>query len=110
MPIIWIGFNTESLPDVRRRRRKPKEVKTFVARVVKNAQREAELLDVYFQLGHIQYACALVKDLDNYEALQAVLGVLGTDDHTKFLTADQAENAIKRQARLVPKPRPRPKR
>ena len=111
MPIIWIRFNPASVPGATRLRRKPKELKRVLAGVVKHAQREAELLDLYFKLGNIEgQACALVKDLDNYGALQDVLAFLGTDDYTKFLTAEQAESAIKRQARLVPKPRPRPKR
>jgi hypothetical protein len=106
MPIIWIGFSTQSSPPVRTRRRKPKELKTFVAGVVTKADRNAKLLDLYFEVG-AERACALVKDLDDYVALQAVMGVLGADYFTKFLTADQADQAIKRQGGLVPKPRPR---
>jgi hypothetical protein len=110
MPIIWIGFSTASSPEVHRRRGKPKELKKFVSQVVKNADPKADLLDLYFEAG-ADRACALIKNLDDYVAVKAVQGVLGGEYATKFLTAEQADSAIKRQRTLVPrtKPRPRPK-
>lgn len=108
MPIIWIGFSTASSPQVHRRRNRPKDLKTFVSQVVKNANPKAELIDLYFEVG-ADRACALIKDLDDYVAVKAVQGVLRAEYATKFLTAAQADKAIKEQRRIVPRPKPRPR-
>jgi hypothetical protein len=109
MPIIWVGFSVDSSPEVHKRRGKPKELKAFVSDIVAKADpkapvdRKPELLDLYFEVGAGR-ACALVKDLDDYVASEAVQRVLGADYATKFLTAEGADEAIKLQRRLVPRP------
>jgi hypothetical protein len=113
VPIIWIGFSVESSPEVHKRRGKPKELKAFVADIVAKADpkapRKPELLDLYFEVG-AERACALVKDLDDYVAVEAVQRILGAEYATKFLTAEGAHEAIQRERKLVPRPRPPRKR
>jgi hypothetical protein len=108
MPIFWMGFSLQTSPAVDPLKHKPKELREMVREVVEksdpHADRKPELLDLYFQVDK-QYACALIKDLDDYVALKAVMDVLGADYATKFLTAEGAEDANELGRRIAPKRR-----
>jgi hypothetical protein len=105
MPIFWMGFSLQTSPAVDPLKRKPKELEEMVREVVAKSDPEAdprpELLHLFFQVDK-QYACALIKDLDNNVALKAVMDVLGADYATKFLTAEDAEDANERAQRIAP--------
>jgi hypothetical protein len=109
MPIIWIGFSTDSAPPVHKLRGKPGALKKLVAGVVKKADPKASLIELYFEVEH-ERACALVLNLDDYVAVRAVKDFLEADEVTKFITTDQAIQANRRRRALAPKPRPRRKR
>jgi hypothetical protein len=112
MPIFWMGFSIASSPAVHDLRGKPKELKEMVRDLVAksdpHAARKPELLDLYFQVDK-EYACALIKDLDDYVALKAVMDVLGAEYATKFLTAEGADEANKLGRKIAP-PRKRTRR
>jgi hypothetical protein len=94
MPIIWIGFSTESPPEIHARRRTPERMKEFVAGVVEKAG--GSLVELYFEVER-ERACALVANLDNYVKLNSVIGVLGADEATKLLLPDQRLRALRQQ-------------
>jgi hypothetical protein len=99
MPIIWINFPTGSSPAVAKYHDNPAGLKRYVSRIVRKAEPKARLDDLYFEVG-ADRACAVVKDLDKYEAVKAVADVLGADGVKKFLNATQAEAAITLRKKL----------
>jgi len=106
MPIIWINFPTGSSDAVAQYQDDPIGLKRYVSRVVRKADPKARLEDLYFE-GGAGRACAVVKDLDRYEAVKAVTDVLGADSVKKFLNADQSDDAIKLRETLPKPPRRR---
>lgn len=100
MPIIWIGFSTNSSDDVHLRRNQPGNLEAYVKWVVENsvpddAPVRPSLDDFYIEVGGDR-ACAVVSDLDDYVALKVVTRKLGADEIRKFLPVDKAEEAIDR--------------
>jgi hypothetical protein len=100
MPIIWIGFSTNSPQEVHELRNQPLKLKAYVEWVVANAvpadaQLRPSLEDFYFEVG-ADRACAVVRDLDDYVAVKVVTRKLGADYVKKFVEADKAEEAIQR--------------
>jgi len=84
MPIIWLNFPTGSSTAVKKRAGKPKTLEAYVRRLVKKADPNADLEDLYFEVG-AERAYAVVKDLDNYVDVKAVASVLGATSATKLL-------------------------
>jgi hypothetical protein len=99
MPIIWINFPTGSSAAVANYHDNPTGLKRYVSQIVRKAEPKARLDDLYFEVG-ADRACAVVKDLDKYEAVKAVADVLGADGVKKFLNATQAADAIKLRRKL----------
>jgi hypothetical protein len=100
MPIIWIGFSTDSPDDVHELRNQPLKLKEYVEWVVANsvpsdAPVRPSLEDLYFEIG-ADRACAVVNDLDDYVAVKVVTRKLGADEIRKFLPAEKAADAIQR--------------
>lgn len=93
MPIIWVNFPTGSSPAVKKRAAKPKTLEAYIRRLVKKADSNAELEDLYFEVGG-ERAYAVIKDLDDYVDVKAVAAILGATSATKLLNVDQATRAI----------------
>jgi hypothetical protein len=112
MPIIWIGFSTNSPQDVHELRNQPVKLKEYVAWVVDNsvppdAPVRPSLEDLYIEVG-ADRACALVNDLDDYVAVKVVTRKLGADEVRKLLPADKAADAIQRLIDFPDDGRPTP--
>jgi hypothetical protein len=97
MPIIWIGFSTETSPAVAKWKDDPPRLKEYVAGVADEAG--AKLLDLYFEVGQDR-ACALIFDLDNFIDIKSVTRILGADEATKLVDSDQAKHAREQEQRL----------
>jgi hypothetical protein len=112
MPIIWIGFSTNSPEDVHNLRNQPQRLKDYVAWVVANSVPEDEpikpsLEDLYIEVG-ADRACALVNNLDDYVAVKVVTRKLGADEVRKLLPVDKAADAIQRLVDFEDEDKPRP--
>jgi hypothetical protein len=101
MPIFWMGFSLQTSPAVDPLKKKPHELKEMVRDLIAKSDPHAKLLDLYIQVEK-PYACALIKDLDDSKALKAVMDILGADYATKFLTAEQADEANKLGRKIAP--------
>jgi hypothetical protein len=106
MPIIWIGFDTDSSHEVHSRRDKPEELKDFIAGIVRKTKKRARLEELYFEVGAPR-ACALIVGLDDYIDVKAITRILGADYATKLLNTQQAARAAARERALL---KPPPKR
>jgi hypothetical protein len=114
MPIIWINFPTGSSETVHEFQDDPAGLKRYVSQIVREADKaarkadvaKARLVDLYFEVG-TKRACAVVKDLDDYHAVKAVTDLLGADNVTKALNADQSADAIELRKQLPRPPRRR---
>jgi hypothetical protein len=77
----------------------PAGLRDYVARVITAADDEAELKDLYFDIGKEQ-AYALVKDLDDYAAVKAVSRILGADGFKKMIPVDKASEALELERQI----------
>lgn len=80
-------------------RDRPEDLKDYVARVIKAADDEAELIDLYFDIGKEQ-AYAVVRNLDDYAKVKAVSRILGAEGFEKALPADGASEAIELERQI----------
>jgi hypothetical protein len=99
MPVGLMKLPTGPQSTLARFRDNPEGLKDYVARVITAADDQAELKDVYFDIGKEQ-AYALVKDLDDYTAVKAVSRVLGADGYTKTVPVDQASEAVELERQI----------
>jgi hypothetical protein len=77
----------------------PEGLKDYVASVVTAADDEAELKDLYFDIG-AERAYALVKDLDEYAAVKAVSRILGAEGFKKMVPVDKASEAVELERQI----------
>jgi hypothetical protein len=77
----------------------PEGLRDYVARVITAADDEAELKDLYFDIGKEQ-AYALVKDLDDYTAVKAVSRILGAEGFKKMVPVDKASEAVELERQI----------
>jgi hypothetical protein len=77
----------------------PKDLRDHVARVIKAADENAELLDLYFDIGKEQ-AYAVIKDLDDYTKVKAVSRILGAEGFKKTVPVDDASEAVELERRI----------
>ena len=94
MPIIWIGFSVASSPDVDKWKADPTALKRYVGGVAEAAG--GELSELYYEVGK-ERACALITGLDDFINIRSVARILGADEATKLLTADQALDGFGRE-------------
>jgi hypothetical protein len=99
MPVGLMKLPTGPQSTLARFRDNPEGLKDYVARVITAADDQAELKDVYFDIGKEQ-AYALVKDLDDYTAVKAVSRVLGADGYTKTVPVDKASEAVELERQI----------
>ena len=99
MPVGLMKLPTGSQSTLARFRDDPEGLKNYVASVVKAADDEAELKDLYFDIG-AERAYALVKDLDNYVAVKAVSRILGAEGFKKMIPVDKASEALELEKRI----------
>jgi hypothetical protein len=78
----------------------PKGLRDYVARVVKTANQDAELVDLYFDVGEDE-AYAVIKDLDSDVDVKAVSRILGADGYMKTVPVDRASEAVERERQIV---------
>jgi hypothetical protein len=94
MPRGWLRLRTGTPPQLEPYRDDPRGLYEFVKAVVEAA--DAELLDFYFAAGR-PVAYALVKDLDDFISIKAVVRILGAEDFKKLITVDHAVEALGRE-------------
>jgi hypothetical protein len=94
MPIIWIGFSVATSPDVDKWKGDPDQLKAYVAGVATAAG--GTLIELYYEVGQ-ERACALIEDLDDFINMRSVARILGADEATKLLRADQAKDGFGRE-------------
>jgi hypothetical protein len=100
MPVGLMKLPTGPHSTLERFHDDPDGLRAYVEKVVDAAEPEAELKDLYFDIGK-ERAYALVKNLDKYEAVKAVARILGAEGYAKMINVDQAREAgeIERQIR-----------
>jgi len=91
MPVGWVGFSVATPPELHELRGDPPAIRDYVQSLVERAG--AQFLDLYFEVAQ-ERAYALVRELDDYKVTKAVLKILGADEYTKLLDADQAAEAL----------------
>jgi hypothetical protein len=94
MPIIWIGFSVATSPDVEQWKADPTAVKRYVHGVAEAAG--GNLIELYYEVGG-ERACALIEDLDDFINIRSVARILGADEATKLLKADDAKTGFDRE-------------
>jgi len=94
MPVGWLGFSIATAEEIEDRKDDPVAIRDYVQGLVQRAG--AQFLGLYFEVSN-KRAYALVQDLDDYLTTNAVLRLLGADEYTKLLTAEQATEARERQ-------------
>ena len=99
MPVVLMKLPTGSQSTLARFRDDPEGLKDYVASVVTAAGAEAELTDLYFDIG-AERAYALVKDLDDYTAVKAVSRILGAEGFKKMIPVDKASEALELEKRI----------
>ena len=77
----------------------PEGLRDYVAQVITAANDEAELLDLYFDIGKEQ-AYAVVKNLDDFVAVKAVSRILGAEGFTKTVPVDKASEAVELERQI----------
>ena len=100
MPVGIMKLPTGPQSTLARFRDDPEGLKNYVASVVTAADDDAELKDLYFDIG-AERAYALVKDLDNYVAVKAVSRILGAEGYKKTVPAERASEAVERERQIV---------
>jgi hypothetical protein len=95
MPIIWMGFSVATSPDIDKWKSDPTAVKRYVQGVADAAG--AELVELYYEVGQ-ERACALITGLDDFINIRSVARLLGADEATKLLTAEQALDGFGRES------------
>lgn len=95
MPIIWVGFSVATSPDIEKWKSDPTAVKRYVQGVAEAAG--AELVELYYEVNQ-ERACALISGLDDFINIRSVARILGADEATKLLTADQALDGFGRES------------
>ena len=95
MPIIWMGFSVATSPDIEKWKSDPTAVKRYVQGVAQAAG--GELIELYYEVGQ-ERACALIGSLDDFINIRSVARILGADEATKLLTADQALDGFGRES------------
>ena len=97
MPVGWVGFSVATPPELMELRGDPPAMRDYVQSLVERAG--AQFLDLYFEV-YQERAYALVRQLDDNRTTKAVLRILGADEYTKLLDADQAAEAVRREQAL----------
>jgi hypothetical protein len=97
MPVGWVGFSVATPPELEELKGDPPAMRDYVQDLVQRAG--AQFLDLYFEVQQ-ERAYALVRNLDEYRTAKAVLKILGADEYTKLLDADQAAEALQLEQRL----------
>jgi hypothetical protein len=97
MPVGWVGFSVATPPELLELKDNPPAMREYVESLVTRAGAQFE--DLYFEVNQDR-AYALVRNLDAYETTKAVLRILGADEYTKLLDADQAADALQREQTL----------
>jgi hypothetical protein len=100
MPVGIMKLPTGPQAKLARFRDDPEALRDYVGRVVKAANSEAELLDVYFDVGS-ERAYAVVKNLDDDVEVKAVSRILGAEGYKKTVPADRASEAVERERQIV---------
>jgi hypothetical protein len=99
MPVGLMKLPTGPESTLARFRDDPEGLKDYVASVVTAAEDEAELKDLYFDIG-AERAYALVKDLDDYVAVKAVSRILGAEGYKKMVPVDKASEALELERQI----------
>jgi hypothetical protein len=99
MPVGLMKLPTGPQATLARFRDDPEGLRNYVARVITAAEDEAELKDLYFDIGKDQ-AYALVKDLDDYTAVKAVSRILGAEGFKKMVPVDKASEAVELERQI----------
>jgi hypothetical protein len=97
MPVGWLGFSIATPPELEELKGDPPAMRDYVQDLVQRAG--AQFLDLYFEVQQ-ERAYALVRQLDDYQTTKAVTKILGADEYTKLLDADQAAEALRREQTL----------
>jgi hypothetical protein len=100
MPVGIMKLPTGPQAKLARFRDDPEALRDYVGRVVKAANSEAELLDVYFDVGS-ERAYAVVKNLDDDVEVKAVSRILGAEGYKKTVPPDRASEAVERERQIV---------
>jgi hypothetical protein len=99
MPVGWIGFSTATPPELQELRHDPPAMREYVQGVIERAG--AEFIDLFFEVS-AERAYALVRELDDYISAKAVMRILGADEYTKLLDANQAAESLGREQDFRP--------
>jgi hypothetical protein len=97
MPVGWFGFSVATPPEIEELKDDPRAIRDYVQSLVERGG--AQFLDLYFEVAQ-ERAYALVRDLDDFKVTKAVLKILGADEYTKLLDADQAADALEIEENL----------
>jgi hypothetical protein len=97
MPVGWLGFSIATPPELEELKGDPPAMRDYVQDLVQRAG--AQFVDLYFEVQQ-ERAYALVRQLDDYQTTKAVTKILGADEYTKLLDADQAAEALRREQTL----------
>ena len=100
MPVGLMKLPTGPQATLARFRDDPRGLRDYVERVVKTANPDAELVDLYFDVGKEQ-AYAVVKDLDNDVDVKAVSRILGAEGYKKTVPTERASEAVERERQIV---------
>jgi hypothetical protein len=100
MPVGMMKLPTGPQATLARFRDDPIGLKEYVARVIKAADDEAELLDLYFDIGKEQ-AYAVVKDLDDDAKVKAVSRILGAEGYKKTVPTGKAAEAVELERQII---------
>lgn len=99
MPVGIMKLPTGPPATLAKFRDDPVGLRDHVAQVITAADDEAELLDLYFDIGKEQ-AYAVVKDLDDYAKVKAVSRILGAEGFTKTVPVDGASEAVELERQI----------
>jgi hypothetical protein len=99
MPVGMMKLPTGPQSTLAPFRDKPEELKDYVARVIKQADDEAELIDLYFDVGKEQ-AYAVVRNLDDDAKVKAVSRILGAEGYKKTVPSDKAADAVELERQI----------
>jgi hypothetical protein len=99
MPVGWIGFSTATPPELHELRTDPPAMREYVQALVERAG--AQFIDLFFEVS-AERAYALVRELDDYISAKAVMRILGADEYTKLLDANQAAESLGREQDFRP--------
>jgi predicted HAD superfamily phosphohydrolase len=100
MPVGMMKIPTGPHAKLARFRDDPEGLRNYVARVVKTANAEADLVDLYFDVGK-DHAYAVIKDLDDDVDVKAVSRILGADGYKKTVPVGKASEAVERERQIV---------